>query len=523
MLNWRIRYQQIVDGYPQLSDPQWTVLEIESGSPGIAELLQREVTVITANRQAGPSPWVTPVTGSLHKLPFADNSFDYVICADTLKHLDKSVRGQVIAELARVTRQQVIISMPCGDMAKQSDQALSAAFRRMGSGTPPWLTDGVTHQLPSVAEMMGLLAGLGLRFEVHTNEPLLQHYSGLLLDTIFPAASQIATAEHRKARQPIMPATGWEMYYSYLFRILKEPAAEATAASAPTQPENAGAAHSLPTGAHDDIALYAVYHRRLPMAPGTGITPIYVGKAASEAMAGERTETHLDNSRWSELSGVHDVWQNGPRSALVGFCHYRRIFDFSRSSHEGSGPRSIQLDYARYVARASGTAARHALKYFETNANTLVVAPPLHLSSTIWDHYAFTHNANDLCMLNNLILSRHPPLTPHLIASMASRELYANNLFIAPWDHFDELCTLWFDVLGIFERNVPPRTEDPYQRRDISFLAERVFDAWVRYRQAQGTRLVTVPILEITYPGLDISAWTRSPLAQGANAYGANT
>lgn len=150
------------------------------------------------------------------------------------------------------------------------------------------------------------------------------------------------------------------------------------------------------------------------------------------------------------------------------------------------------------------------MAHFQDRSDTLIVAPPLDLNGSVWDQYAIAHNINDLCVVTNLIAHRHPYLGPHLAETYGAKTLYANNLFLTRWDHFDALCGLWFDVLGAFERSVPVRPEDRYQRRDVSFLAERVFDAWVRFRQAQGTRLVTVPILEITYPGLDTAAWSRA-------------
>lgn len=44
------------------------------------------------------------------KIPFADNSFDCIICNDVLEHLD-NIHG-VFDELCRVTRRWVIISLP---------------------------------------------------------------------------------------------------------------------------------------------------------------------------------------------------------------------------------------------------------------------------------------------------------------------------------------------------------------------------------------------------------------------------
>ena len=484
--------------HPELSDPDFSVLVVGGEVQGIAELLQRDITSLNGQVQTKPSRWITSVAGSEFNLPFADNTFDHVICADVLKYIAKGARAQVIAELTRVARRKVILSTPCANMAIQSDLELAAAFQRMGKGTPNWLHEGITRQLPTVAEMVQLVSATGQRFEIHTNETMLQHYGGLMLDIFFPFAAQIGAAEQGKLRQQSMAETGWEIYYSYLFCIIKEHDATWRKGTRPPADEVVATTSG--------VGLYAVYHRRLPLAPGNRITPIYVGEAARAATEGERRETDLDNSRWSELSGVHEVWKNGPRTPYVGFCHYRRIFNFSPN---GGPARSTRLAFDDYMARSSGTAPQHALRYFEKNPDTLIVPPPLEVSHSIWDQYALTHNANDLCMVTNLIVRSHPFLIPHLAESFSTSKLYANNLFITRWDHFEELCTLWFDVLFEVERSVPVRTEDPYQRRDLAFLAERIFDIWVRYRAARGTQLQAVPLFEITYPDLDTSAWSR--------------
>lgn len=44
------------------------------------------------------------------KIPFLDNSFDCVICADTLEHLDNI--HEIFDELIRVSRKYIIISLP---------------------------------------------------------------------------------------------------------------------------------------------------------------------------------------------------------------------------------------------------------------------------------------------------------------------------------------------------------------------------------------------------------------------------
>jgi hypothetical protein len=52
------------------------------------------------------------VQGSSSQLPFSDRSFDLVLCCEVLEHLDHQLFVATIAELMRVTRQYVLISVP---------------------------------------------------------------------------------------------------------------------------------------------------------------------------------------------------------------------------------------------------------------------------------------------------------------------------------------------------------------------------------------------------------------------------
>ncbi len=49
---------------------------------------------------------------SIEKLPFPDNSFDLVVCAQVLEHLPEAVLEKGVRELARVARRWVFVSVP---------------------------------------------------------------------------------------------------------------------------------------------------------------------------------------------------------------------------------------------------------------------------------------------------------------------------------------------------------------------------------------------------------------------------
>ena len=88
---------------------------------------------------------------------------------------------------------------------------------------------------------------------------------------------------------------------------------------------------------------------------------------------------------------------------------------------------------------------------------------------TIWDLYCTMHNSSDWCWILSKIANKYPCLVPFVESQFNTNLLYGNNIFVTNWALFDQICSLWFDLLRDFERAKPPRN-NAYQGRDISFL-----------------------------------------------------
>lgn len=75
-----------------------------AGAIGVDLSLKRARYASTADARASFG------LGSIYELPFPDNSFALVICADLLEHLDDPERA--VRELVRVSKNQVILTVP---------------------------------------------------------------------------------------------------------------------------------------------------------------------------------------------------------------------------------------------------------------------------------------------------------------------------------------------------------------------------------------------------------------------------
>ena len=489
MINWHDRYAKLLQREPGLFDAGRSVLEVGCGPWGIALWLQRPVVGLETDwSEAPPNPLIEPVEGDVLQLPFADDSHDYVVCVDVLEHLEERDRATALGELIRVARDKVLVSCPCGGAAEEGERAFAELLDSLGLPRPGWLTEHFANGLPRLGQIVQALIDSGYAFEVTGNENRLQHYAGLLLDTALPIASRWNAAHAEKSvLEPPIGESCWDEYYSYLFTVDKRrrrcKGAEEDLLPLPAAPDGE------PTS-----ALYAVVHDVSLMDDIAPIRYICSGDAATAEIPTLDPPPlvdngHLPNRRWSELSAMYTVWKDGPVTDVVGFCHYRRFFDFRPDAGDGR---------ETTIARPAISRVKPGSSFEElvprVASGTIVVGRPVDLGASVFDNYCRYHNANDYLQLLAIVTESHSELLPFFVDDLAATELYCNNMFVMPWHLFDRLCSTWFPVLEEFCARADASRAQDYQNRDVSFLSERLFNAWIKYVHAQGVEIDERPI-----------------------------
>lgn len=100
---WR-QIKEVTDLNPQ------NILEVGLGNGTTSHYLKNigiEVTTADINRGLNPD-----VICSVIKLPFEQNSFDVVLCAEVLEHISYEEFPKALGEIYRVARKAVILSLP---------------------------------------------------------------------------------------------------------------------------------------------------------------------------------------------------------------------------------------------------------------------------------------------------------------------------------------------------------------------------------------------------------------------------
>lgn len=144
-----MRYLPVVDFLIKHDLSRVRLLEVGSSSEGIAAFLPIRVTGADVDFPRAVRPNLIPVKITGVKLPFEDDSFDFVVCVDTLEHVREEDRGYLTKEMVRVVKQAVLLVVPVGKQAAAQDRKLQALYVRTWGKPQEWLEEHIRLGLPT--------------------------------------------------------------------------------------------------------------------------------------------------------------------------------------------------------------------------------------------------------------------------------------------------------------------------------------------------------------------------------------
>ena len=92
------------------------------------------VTAVDLESPRIADPRIECRAADVTKLPFADDAFDLVVCAEVLEHIEPTLLDRACGELARVTRGHLLVGVPY----KQDIRLGRTTCVACGASNPPW-------------------------------------------------------------------------------------------------------------------------------------------------------------------------------------------------------------------------------------------------------------------------------------------------------------------------------------------------------------------------------------------------
>lgn len=149
-----LRYFPIVDLIKKNRWNKLKILEVGSGSYGIAPYLNRPIDGLDIDFDEPEYELINRINGSALDLPFGNNSYDLIILSDVLEHIFPDKRGKCLNESIRVARVAVVISGPFGKEAFNQDQQLAEYSLQSTRKVHKFLQEHLQYGLPEIEDVI---------------------------------------------------------------------------------------------------------------------------------------------------------------------------------------------------------------------------------------------------------------------------------------------------------------------------------------------------------------------------------
>lgn len=235
-----IRYIPIAAEFSQTNNIFENVLEVGSGSLGLARYTKKNIVGVDIDISGPRYPNMTLIQADAGRLPFRDGEFDFVCSLDMIEHLPKEKRADAIWEVCRVTGNKAVIGVPCSKETGRWEDKVRAVYYKMLAKPryTGWrrerfvlgnqaLLEHASLGLPSEEEIRdwikeyGLLSGFRIGIREAGNESRFVWYLGALADMKYSYLRWFMTTLGFIFLFPFIARTGFGGYYRTLFFIEK--------------------------------------------------------------------------------------------------------------------------------------------------------------------------------------------------------------------------------------------------------------------------------------------------------------
>lgn len=249
------------------------------------------------------------------------------------------------------------------------------------------------------------------------------------------------------------------------------------------------------------LSLFCVAHKAPEVLLPEGIVTLGVNQfRESDYFTGVGQHINERNPRYSEVSAIYWLLNNPcphfEEADFVGLCHYRRFFvvnNIQAASLPGSMSASPQEFKA--LRGACGVEAIEKLLL----PGTCIAPQPVDFRRPLLQFYREKHlDAGQDLTLAYALATDQGLWTPEFADEQLNREtrLRPYCMSVMPRPEFLRIWGAITEVLLSIEGRVN-HPDDPYQRRNLGFIAERMHSSTLAWLESQGRRVLNMPVVQV--------------------------
>jgi hypothetical protein len=196
-------------------------------------------------------------------------------------------------------------------------------------------------------------------------------------------------------------------------------------------------------------------------------------------MLGDNTGDNISarNRYWSEITGLYWAWKNMERTDYVGLCSYRRFFNFKTASR--SPVRLIPRSQASEILKIDLSAVTQIFERHD-----IIVPQPYVYAHSIRRVWSMNYVDNDFDLLEQLVHEVSPEYDAafkHVFFD--TNTMIGHNMFIMPWDRFQQFCSWVFDILLRLEPMIDPSNYPIRQVRVFGHMHEILLGVFIEHHK----------------------------------------
>lgn len=219
----------------------------------------------------------------------------------------------------------------------------------------------------------------------------------------------------------------------------------------------------------DDVKIFVTYHNAVTIPKTDCLIPINSTIQTGENIA--------DKESYCELRTQYWVWKNvkAKKNDYVGFFHYRRYLDFSKSKVKRKKP---------YYITKEPNLSHYTQDYILSEIKNFDIVAPIgeYTGLSVRQRYARSenHSVEHLDTVLEIIKLKFPEYVSSAERYLSGKVEYFGNMYVMRRKIFEGYSEWLFVILNEFDRRV--RT---VPQKTNGYLGERLFGIWYSYQLEQ--------------------------------------